>query len=91
MCQAHICGAARRPQSIHTDLSAICEQSFIFRVQGKLTLERLRQDSWIEDEEWDVIRNQPNLHCKHWRANAVDKTPVYLRIDDAFKTRQGKR
>lgn len=78
MCEAHICGAARRPQSLHTDLSAIAEQALIFRVQGKLTLDRLRHDSWIEDDEWDVIRNQPNLHCKHWPSGN------YLQIRNPF-------
>lgn len=85
ICEAHICGAARRPQSLHADLSAIAEQAFIFRVQGKLTLDRLRADSWIEDAEWDTIRNLPNLHFRHWPSGE------YMQAADPFKPRRGKQ
>lgn len=80
--QCHILGAARRPQSLHTDLSAIADQAFIFRVQGKLTLDRLRADSWIEDTEWDGIRNLPNLHYRHWPSGE------YRVMEDPFKNKE---
>jgi len=87
ICEAHIYGASRRPQSIHPDLTAIANQAFVFRVAGALTLNRFRSDSWIEDDEWDVIRNLPNLHFKHWPSNE------YHIVKDAFtrtKNREGK-
>lgn len=64
--ECHLLGACRRPQSLHTDLSEQADSVRIFRVQGKRTLDRLRADSHIEDEEWDVIRELPPFHYKAW-------------------------
>lgn len=83
VCKVAILGACRRPANLHPDLSAMAEQAFIYRVQGKLTLNRLREDSWIEDEEWETVRTLPNLHFRHWPSGA------YLEAADAF-SQKGK-
>lgn len=64
--QCNILGACRRPQSLVTDVTDIADQVNIFRVQGSRTLERLRQDSMIEDGDWERVRTLPPFHFKHW-------------------------
>lgn len=64
--ECHIMGACRRPQNLHTDLTDLADQVYIFRVQGNRTLQRLQSDSMIEDEEWDTIRTLPKFACRHW-------------------------
>lgn len=64
--RCHIIGACRRPQSLHTDVTDIVDEVYIFRLQGSRTLERLKSDSMIEDEDWDAIRNMEKFHFKHW-------------------------
>ncbi len=66
ICEAHILGACRRPQNLHTDLTDIAEQTFIFKVQGSRTLKRLLDDSMIEDDQWDIIRDMPKFTFIHW-------------------------
>lgn len=64
--QVNILGACRRPQSLHTDLTDIADQVCIFRVQGSRTLQRLQNDSMIEDDEWDRIRSLEKWNFRHW-------------------------
>lgn len=64
--ECHMMGACRRPQSLHTDITDCVAEVFIFRVQGKRTLERLLNDSMIPDGAWDAISTQPDFHCHHW-------------------------
>lgn len=66
ICQVHLMGACRRPQSLHTDLSSLADQIYVFRVQGTLTLNRLRMDSTIEDEAWDAVRRLETGNFLHW-------------------------
>ena len=35
-------------------------------MQGKRTLDRLRDDSHCEDEHLETLRTQPNHQCLHW-------------------------
>lgn len=64
--QCNLLGACRRPQSLVTDVTDIADQVAIFRIQGNRTLERLLNDSMIEEEEWDRIRTLPPFHFKLW-------------------------
>lgn len=64
--ECHLIGACRRPQSLHTDVSEQASHVVIFRIQGSRTLERLRADSHIEDDDWDTIRNLPKFHYREW-------------------------
>jgi hypothetical protein len=66
ICTNHIMGACRRPQNLHTDLTDITDQVYLFRVKGHNTKMRLINDSVVEGpEEWETVRNFPNFHCKH--------------------------
>lgn len=66
ICELHILGACRRPQNLHTDLTDLADQVYIFRVKGSRTLQRLLADSMIEDHEWDTIRELPKFHFLHY-------------------------
>lgn len=66
ICELHILGACRRPQNLHTDLTDLASEVYVFRCQGSRTLQRLLADSLIEDGEWDAIRTLPNFHFRHW-------------------------
>jgi hypothetical protein len=65
VCENHIMGACRRPQNLHNDITEIADEFYIFRVKGSRTLQRLRDDSLIEDDEWERVRKQPPFHFKH--------------------------
>jgi len=66
ICTANIMGACRRPQNIHTDLTDIADEIFVFRVQGDRTLGRLLADNTIEKEEWDTVRGLPKFNAWFW-------------------------
>lgn len=70
--QLHILGACRRPQSLHVDMTAMCDQAMIFRCQGHRTLGRLLDDSMITEDEWNRIRTLPNLRYKLWKATGEE-------------------
>jgi len=72
----HLMGAARRPQNLHTDITDLADQVFIFRCQGVRTLDRLKLDSYLpDDESWEVIRALPDFHFFHWPSNLYFSTP----------------
>lgn len=75
ICTAHIMGACRRPQNLHTDLTDIADEIYVFRVQGDRTLSRLLDDNTIEKIEWDTIRNIPKFNYWFWPGN------TYLAIE----------
>lgn len=66
MCEVHIMGACRRVQNIHTDLTEMSEEVFIFRSQGKNTIKRILDEGWIEDSDIEYIKTQPNLSYLKW-------------------------
>jgi GTPase SAR1 family protein len=66
ICTAHIMGACRRPQNIHTDITDIADQIYVFRVQGNRTLGRLLADNTIEPEQWETVRNLPKFNFWYW-------------------------
>lgn len=65
ICELHILGACRRPQNLATDLTDLADEVFSFRVQGK-GLQRLLDDSMLEQDEWDTVRTLPKFVCRHW-------------------------
>lgn len=73
--QCHIVGACRRPQNLHTDVSDMADEVYVFRIQGRRTLERLLADSIIEDNLWETIRSLPDFHLYHWPSLAFKQLP----------------
>lgn len=65
--EVHVLGAMRRPQSVHTDLTNLCDEAFIFRCQGDKTISRLLSDGFIEDRHANEVNKMPNLHFLRWR------------------------
>jgi len=63
----HILGAARRPENLHTDLTGMADQVFIFRIQSLHTLKRLTAESMIRQEDWPTVRTMQNFHYLLWR------------------------
>lgn len=63
--EVHLFGACRRPQSLHTDFG-LATEVYIFRCQGDATLNRLRADAFIRDEEMERIQNLERFECRHW-------------------------
>lgn len=66
ICMVHILGACRRPQNLHTDVSTLADAVYIFRVQGRRTIDRLKDDSMIEEGHVDKVRQLPTFHFLHW-------------------------
>ena len=65
--EVHILGACRRVQNIHTDLTEMAEEVFIFRSQGKNTIKRIIDEGWAEDADLESIKTQPNLSYHKWK------------------------
>lgn len=63
-----ILGAARRPQSLHTDITSLADEIFVFRVNGKRTIDRLIGDSVIDSTKDLEVIKLPNLHYVKWTA-----------------------
>lgn len=67
ICELHIIGACRRLQNLHTDITDIADQFFIFKLKGRNTLKRMHDDSLIDsDEDWDTIRELNKFECYHY-------------------------
>lgn len=67
--EVHILGACRRVQNIHTDLTEMADEVFVFRSRGKNTIKRIIDEGWAEDSDIEDIRNQPSLHYQKWASN----------------------
>lgn len=65
--EVHVAGAMRRPQSVHTDLTNLCDEAFIFRCQGDKTISRLVNDGFLEERHAEKVDKLPNLHFYRWR------------------------
>lgn len=66
--EVHILGACRRVQNIHTDLTEMADEVFLFRSQGKNTIKRLFDEGWIDSDEMMLkVKTQPNLDYVRWR------------------------
>lgn len=64
--QVHFMGAGRRVQNFHMDVTDLCTQVFIFRCQGSRTINRLIDDSMIEDWDEPTVRELPDFHLLHY-------------------------
>ena len=65
ICEVHCMGAGRRPQNIATDLTDLCDETYVFRCQGNRTRQRLEADSTIDTGDWEKVRNLPRFHFRH--------------------------
>lgn len=73
--ELHVLGACRRPQNLHTDLTDLVDQVYVFRCQGSRTLKRLLDDSLIEDAQWEDVRALPNFSFIHWPSGQLLSVP----------------
>lgn len=63
--EVHLYGACRRPQNLHTDLTDLADEFYVFRLKGGNTRKRLQMDSLIEDDaEWERVREQADFAFK---------------------------
>lgn len=67
--EVHLWGAARRPQNLHTDVTELCDEMLIFRVQGSRTTKRLYDEGILTKAEAHAIRTFPNLHFYKWTSD----------------------
>lgn len=65
--EVHILGACRRVQNIHTDLTELADEVFVFRSQGANTFKRILAEGWASDEDTEFIKTQPNLSFQKWQ------------------------
>lgn len=64
--EVHLLGACRRPQFLHTDLTEIAQEVYVFRVRGSKTLGRLKSDSQVMwDEDLGRLQLLPTGVCFH--------------------------
>lgn len=71
MCEVHILGACRRVQNIHTDLTEMADEVFIFRSQGKNTIKRIVDEGWSDDADIEYVKTQPDLSFLKWQNNGT--------------------
>jgi hypothetical protein len=67
--EVHVLGAARRAQSLHIDMTTLADFVWIFRLKGMRTLERLVDDSLLEEEDLPRIRELPPTEFKFWQGS----------------------
>ena len=65
ICEVHFMGACRRPQNLHTDVSELAREIYVFRLKGENTIARLLGDGTITPDEVTRVRELPNLEFKH--------------------------
>jgi hypothetical protein len=78
--RCHIMGACRRPQNLHIDVATLVDQAYVFRIQGHRTLKRLVDDSILNDDHLERIKNLPNLHFLHWPTWTLDESKAWLKL-----------
>lgn len=64
--EIHAYGAARRIQYLHTDLTSLANQIFVFRLQGSTTLTRAVKEGFLEESMVNFVRKLPDLHYVKW-------------------------
>lgn len=69
--EVHLLGAARRPQSLHIDVTSLADWVMVFRVQGHRTLQRLLDDRILDPGEEETARQLEPYHFKLWEASGV--------------------
>lgn len=67
--EVHVYGAARRPQNLHTDLTSMADQVFIFRCNGINTLKRIQGENYVSPELLEDVPFLPNFHCFMWKSD----------------------
>lgn len=65
--EVHVIGCARRVQNLHTDLTAMTDQAYIFRSQGARTIARLREEGYLEGDQLEEVRSLENLQYFRWK------------------------
>jgi hypothetical protein len=64
--KVHVFGCARRPESLHVDMTALAAFIWCFRIQGHHTLNRLRADRVVLPGEEQAMTELPPYHYKGW-------------------------
>lgn len=67
-CELHILGAARCPQNLHTDVTSLCDECLVFRVQGEQTIARLVREGILREGDIERARTQPIFEYLLWRS-----------------------
>jgi len=65
--EVHIFGAARRPQNLHTDLTSMASQVFVYRCNGVNTLKRIRDENYVNEDQLREVPLLPNFECFMWK------------------------
>jgi hypothetical protein len=66
--QVHVYGASRRPQNLHTDLTSMADEVFVFRIQGVNTLKRVVAEGYILPNDVEDARTMENLDFYKWNS-----------------------
>lgn len=60
--EVHLHGAMRRPENVHTDVTAEAEEVMLFRSGGHTTTERFWKEGWLTQEQLPDVGELPKLH-----------------------------
>lgn len=58
--------ACRRAAKLHTDLSELASEVYVFHCEGANTLRRLIDDGHILEEHEDLVKSLPKFHLLHY-------------------------
>jgi hypothetical protein len=61
--EAHLMGACRRPQNLHTDVSELADNIYVFRCKGHNTFTRLINDGTIKPDQVEQVEQLKDFHC----------------------------
>lgn len=80
--EVHLLGACRRVQNIHTDLTELADEVFVFKSQGKNTLQRLVAEGWLYDENLVEVTTMPFLRFFRWTSDGSITTGTLLPLKE---------
>lgn len=78
--EVHLLGACRRVQNIHTDLTELADEVYVFKSQGKNTIQRLIAEGWIDETHIEEVTTMPFLRFFYWKNSGEIKKGTLLKL-----------
>ena len=71
ICELHLWGAARRIQNVHTDVTSLCDEAFVFRVSGRRTVDRIVEEMSFTEEQASEALTLKTFHYFRWSSKGT--------------------
>lgn len=71
ICELHLWGAARRIQNVHTDVTSLCDEAFVFRVSGRRTIDRIIEEMAFSEEQANEALTLDTFNYFRWSSKGT--------------------